>query len=149
MPIYVDADACPVKDEIVRVAARHDVAVHFVSNAWMRLPESPLVSRVVVPEGPDVADNWIAEHAVKGDIVVTQDIPLAGRCVKSGAIVLSPSGKVLRDANIGMAVAMRDLMKDLRDTGVVQTYNPGFTPRDRSQFLQALEQTVQDVKRGR
>ena len=149
MEIYVDADACPVKDEIVRVAERHSAPVHIVSNSWMRLPNSKLVQRVVVEEGPDVADDWIAEHIGQGDIVVTADIPLASRCLKAGAKALGPSGKPLDDNNIGMAMAMRELMSDLRDTGEVRGNNPAFSKQDRSQFLQTLEQVVQDILRGR
>ena len=137
MEIYVDADACPVKNEIVRVAERHGLTVHMVSNSWMRLAEGPLVKRVIVSEGFDAADNWIAERAGAGDIVVTTDIPLAG-----------PTGKPFNADNIGTALAMRDLMGHLRDTGEVRGNNPAFTPRDRSQFLQALEAAVQVAKRG-
>lgn len=147
--IYVDGDACPVKDEVVRVAERHAITTHIVSNSWMRLPQSALVERVVVDEGPDVADDWIAERIAPGDIVVTGDIVLASRCLKAGAKAIAPNGKPFSDANIGMALAMRDLMSDLRDAGEVRGNNPAFTPKDRSQFLQALEQMVQDVKRGR
>jgi uncharacterized protein len=146
--IFVDADACPVKDEAVRVALRHGLTIHFVSNAWMRLPEAPLVKRVVVAEGPDVADDWIAERAGKGAIVVTQDIPLAARCVKAGARVTSNAGKPFTEANIGMVLATRNLMQGLREANVAQTYNAGFTKADRSQFLQTLEQLVQEARRG-
>ena len=107
--IYIDADACPVKDEAVRVAERHGLTIHFVSNAFMRLPEGPLIKRVVVSEGPDAADNWIAERAGKGDIVVTADIPLAARCLKAGARVIGNTGKPFTEAGIGMALALRDL----------------------------------------
>jgi hypothetical protein len=146
--IYVDADACPVKDEAVRVAERHGLEIHFVSNAWMRLPEGALVSRVVVPDGPDAADNWIAERAGKGDIVVTADIPLAARCLKAGARVIGTTGKPFSDAGIGMALAMRDLSRHLRETGESKGYNAGFTRQDRSRFLQALEEAVQAIRRG-
>ena len=149
MPItlYIDADACPVKEEAVRVAERHGLVIHFVSNSFMRLPNSHLVQRVVVGDRPDEADDWIAERAGPGDIVVTADIPLASRCVKAGARVLSNTGKPFTDANIGMTLAMRDLMKDLRDAGTVQTYNAGFTAKDRSRFLQELETIVQKLGR--
>jgi hypothetical protein len=146
--IYVDADACPVKDEAVRVAERHGLEIHFVSNAWMRLPEGALVSRVVVPDGPDAADNWIAERAGKGDIVVTADIALAARCLKAGARVIGTTGKPFSDAGIGMALAMRDLSRHLRETGESKGYNAGFTRQDRSRFLQALEEAVQAIRRG-
>ena len=148
MQFYIDADACPVKDEVMRVANRHQVTVHFVSNSWMRLPESPLVKRVVVTEGPDVADDWIAERVKPGDIAVTGDIPLAARCLKAGAKVVGPSGKPFDEGSIGMALAMRDLQSHLRETGESRGFNPAFTPKDRSRFLEALEHAVQAVKRG-
>ena len=147
LEIYVDADACPVKDETIRVAERHGITVHMVSNSWMRLAEGPLVRRVVVGDGLDAADDWIAERAGAGDIVVTADIPLAARCLKAGAAALGPSGKAFTEDNIGTALAMRDLMGHLRDTGEVRGNNPGFTARDRSRFLQALEQAVQAISR--
>jgi uncharacterized protein YaiI (UPF0178 family) len=109
MQIYVDADACPVKAEIVRVAERHGLTVHMVSNSWMRLDESPLIKRVVVNDGPDVADDWIAERICASDIAVTADILLAARCLKAGAQCIGPTGKPFSDANIGMALAMRDM----------------------------------------
>jgi uncharacterized protein YaiI (UPF0178 family) len=146
--IYVDADACPVKDECLRVAERHGAAVHYVANSWMRLPDSPLVHRVVVAEGPDAADMWIAERIAARDIVVTADVPLAARCLAQGARGVSPMGKVFTDANIGMILAMRDLMKDLRDSGAMQTYNAAFTRAHRSEFLQQLENLVQQIKRA-
>ena len=148
MQFYIDADACPVKDEVMRVANRNQVTVHFVSNSWMRLPESPLVKRVVVTEGPDVADDWIAERVKPGDIAVTGDIPLAARCLKAGAKVVGPSGKPFDEGSIGMALAMRDLQGHLRETGQSRGFNPAFTPKDRSRFLEALEHAVQAVKRG-
>ena len=109
--IYVDADACPVKDEAVRVAERHGLDIHFVSNAFMRLPEGPLIHRVVVAEGPDAADDWIAERIEARDIAVTADIPLAARCLKKGAAVIGPTGKPFTEAGIGMALAMRELSR--------------------------------------
>jgi uncharacterized protein len=148
LPIYVDADACPVKEEALRVAERHGIEIHYVSNTWMRLPESPLVSRVVVSDGPDAADNWIAERIGAGDIAVTADIPLASRSLKAGAQVIGPTGKPFTDAGIGMALAMRDLSAHLRETGESKGYNAGFTRQDRSRFLEALEQAVQRIKRG-
>ncbi len=147
--IYVDADACPVKDEAVRVAERHGLALHFVSNAWMRLPEGPLIKRVVVSEGPDAADDWIAERIGAGDIAVTADIPLAARCLKRGAQVIGPTGKPFTEAGIGMALAMRDLSAHLRETGESKGYNASFTRRDRSRFLEALEHAVQSSLRDR
>jgi hypothetical protein len=149
MRIYVDADACPVKEEVVRVATRHALPVVFVANSWMRLPDGPLVERVVVTDGPDAADHWIAERVGAGDIVVTQDIPLASRALAAGARALSPQGKAFTDANIGMSLAMRDLMKDLREAGVMDSRNASFTRASRSRFLQTLESVVQALKRGR
>jgi uncharacterized protein len=141
--IYVDADACPVKDEAVRVAERHGLEIHFVSNAFMRLPEGPLIKRVVVAEGPDAADDWIAERIGARDIAVTADIPLASRCLKQGAQAIGPTGKPFTQASIGMALAMRELSAHLRETGESKGYNASFTRADRSRFLQALEDAVQ------
>ena len=146
--IYVDADACPVKDEAVRVAERHGLAIHFVSNSWMRLPEGPLIERVVVTDGPDAADDWIAARIGPRDIAVTADIPLAARCLKAGARVIGPTGKPFTQAGIGMALAMRDLSRHLRETGESKGYNASFTRQDRSRFLQALEEAVQAIKRS-
>ena len=146
--ILVDADACPVKDEIVRVAERHGLAAIFVSNAWMRLPANHLVERRIVAEGPDAADDWIAEEISAVDICVTQDIPLAGRCLKKGARALAPTGRPFTPNNIGMARAVRDLKAHLRETGDIRGGPPAFTRGDRSRFLQALEQAVQDILRG-
>jgi uncharacterized protein len=146
--IYVDADACPVKEEAVRVAERHGLPIRFVSNTRMRLPESPLVERVVVAEGPDAADDWIAERIGPSDIAVTADIPLAARCLKAGARVVGPTGKPFTGAGIGMALAMRDLSRHLRETGESKGLNASFTRQDRSRFLQALEEAVQAIKRA-
>jgi uncharacterized protein YaiI (UPF0178 family) len=146
--IYVDADACPVKDEVLRVAARHGLAVHYVSNQWMRLPENPLVNRVVVDDGFDAADDWIAERVGAGDIAITADIPLAARCLEAGALTMDHKGKPFTGDNIGMAVAMRDLKAHLRDTGEISGAGPSFTKQNRSNFLQALETSVQAAKRA-
>jgi len=147
--IYVDGDACPVKAEVVRVAERHKMTVHMVSNAYMRLPESPLVQRVVVSDGFDAADDWIAERAGEGDVVITADIPLASRCLERGADVICPNGRPFDRQNIGNAMAMRDLKSFLRDTGEIRDHNPSFAKQDRSRFLQALEQVIQAIKRRR
>ena len=147
--IYVDADACPVKEEALRVAERHGLLIHYVSNSWMRLPEGPLVRRVVVADGPDAADDWIAERAGEGDVAVTADIPLAARCLKRGAQVIGPTGKPFTDAGIGMALAMRELSAHLRETGESKGYNASFTRQDRSRFLEALELAVQRARRLR
>ncbi len=146
--IYVDADACPVKDETVRVAERHGFAVKMVSNAWMRLPESALVERVLVPEGPDKADDWIADRAGRGDIVVTADIPLAARCLKAGALVMGPRGVPFREDGIGMALAMRDLKAELRESGTIRDGGPAFAKADRSRFLNAMETMARAAKRA-
>ncbi len=146
--IYADADACPVKNEILRVAARHGLAVHFVSNQWMRLPENPLVNRVVVDDGFDAADDWIAGHVGAGDIAITGDIPLAARCLEAGALTMDHKGKPFTPDNIGAAVAMRELNSHLRDTGEISGAGPGFTKQDRSNFLQALEAAVRAARRA-
>jgi uncharacterized protein len=147
--IYVDADACPVKAEVLKVAERHGLTVHMVANSWMRLDPSPLINRVVVADGADAADDWIAERAGPGDIVITADIPLASRSIKAGARALGPTGKPFTSDNIGMALAMRNLMADLRESGGIAGNNPVFTPRDRSTFLQVLETEIQLIKRSR
>ena len=146
--VYVDADACPVKDEAVRVAERHGLTIRFVSNAFMRLPEGPLIKRVVVSDGPDAADDWIASRIGNSDIAVTADIPLAARCLEAGARVIGPTGKPFTQTGIGMALAMRDLSRHLRETGASKGYNASFTRADRSRFLQALEEAVQAIRRG-
>lgn len=145
--IYVDGDACPVKEEILRVATRHGLKIHMVSNSWMRLENSPLINQVIVAEGPDVADDWIAEHITANDIAITADIPLADRCVKQGACVIGSTGKPFTEESIGMALAMRDLMTQLRETGEITGGPSGFTKQDRSRFLSTLEETIQSVKR--
>lgn len=144
--IFVDADACPVKDEVLRVAARHGLRVNLVGNSWIRMPETPLINRVVVAEGPDAADDWIAAHVAVGDIAITADIPLAARCLDAGAEVLDHRGKAFSQDNIGMAVAMRDLNSRLRETGEIRDHGPSFGKTDRSGFLQALEIAVQRTK---
>lgn len=145
--IYVDGDACPVKDEVEKVAERHGLTVFIVSNAGMRPRRHPLIQQIVVPEGPDVADDWIAERATANDIAITADIPLAGRCLENGAKVIGPTGKVFSEENIGMALGMRELKQHLRESTNTQTYNAGFTARDRSQFLNTLENEIQALKR--
>ena len=145
--IYVDGDACPVKDEVIRVAARHGLDVFMVSNSWLRKAAAPNVHAVVVPEGADAADDWIADHVTSADIAITADIPLAARCLAKDACVLGPSGKPFTKDDIGMALAMRDLNAQLRETGEIKGYVAPFTKKDRSQFLVALENTVQQLKR--
>ncbi|MBX3569025.1 MAG: YaiI/YqxD family protein [Rhizobiaceae bacterium] len=137
--ILVDADACPVKDEVVRVAERFGLVVTFVSNGGLRPSRDPMIRNVVVPKGADAADDWIVENTRPNDIVVTADIPLAARAVTLAAHVLGPTGKPFTSENIGMAVAMRDLKQHLRETGESKGYNAGFTREDRSRFLGALD----------
>ena len=139
MMIYVDADACPVKAEILRVAERHGLKVTFVANCGLRPSRDPRVTNVIVSAGFDAADDWIAERAGAGDVVVTADVPLAGRCVAAGALVTGPTGRVFDQTNIGMATAMRDLSAHLRETGESKGYNAAFSPRDRSAFLETME----------
>ncbi|MGY8682607.1 YaiI/YqxD family protein [Bradyrhizobium sp. UFLA05-153] len=147
--IYVDADACPVKDEIYRVAARHGVPVSVVAGNFIRVPHDPLIERVAAGSAMDAADNWIAERAGDGDIVITADIPLASRCVKTGADVIAPNGKPFTEESIGMTLAVRNLMTDLRSAGEITGGPRSFTPRDRSAFLSALDQTIRRIQRRR
>jgi uncharacterized protein len=147
LQIYIDADACPVKDEAAKVAARHGLTIHYVSNAHMRLPIGENVKRVVVASGADAADDWIINQVQPHDIVVTADIPLAARAHKKGARVISNTGKAFTEDSIHMALAMRNLMTELRETTEMRGSNAVFTPRDRSQFLQAMENAVQLGKR--
>ena len=145
--VYLDADACPVKAEAERVATRHRVALVIVSNGGLRPSPNPLVRHVFVAEGPDVADDWIAAEAGPGDVVVTADIPLADRCVKAGARVLTHDGETLTAANIGGRLATRDLMADIRGADPFhQGRGRGFTKADRSRFLDALEREIRAAK---
>ena len=146
--ILVDADACPVKEEIYRVAARHKVPVSVVSNAPFRVPVGPLVERVVVSGGFDAADDWIAERADARSVVITADILLADRCLKAGATVLAPTGKPFTPGSIGGAIATRAIMADLRAGGDQLGGPKPFAAADRSRFLQALDAAVVAVKRG-
>ena len=146
--IFIDADACPVKDETYKVAQRYGLKTWVVSNAFMQIPPSPMIARVIVDAGPDVADDWIAERVARGDIVVTADIPLADRCIKAGADVIGPTGKPFTAASIGMALATRDMMEDLRAMGAATGGPKPFSQRDRSAFLQALDLAIQRLKRA-
>jgi uncharacterized protein YaiI (UPF0178 family) len=144
--IYVDADACPVKAEILKVAERHAFEVTFVANSGLRPSRDPMVKNVIVSAGFDAADDWIAERAGPADIVITADVPLAVRCVAAGAFVTGPTGRVFDETNIGMASAMRDLGQHLRETGESKGYNAAFSPRDRSKFLETLDRLCRRAK---
>ena len=146
--IFVDADACPVKPEIYRVAERHAIRVFVVANSFMNVPREPWIERVIVSDGFDAADDWIAERAARGAIVITGDIPLADRCIKAGADVIGHTGKPFTDASIGMALATRDMMEDLRAMGAASGGPRPFAPKDRSAFLQALDLAIQRLKRA-
>ena len=136
-----------MKEETLRVVERHQLKVHVVSNTWLRKPDGPLINKVVVAEGPDAADDWIADHIESGDICITGDIPLAGRCLEKGAAVLGHGGKPFTEDSIGMALAIRDLKSHLRDTGAIKDHGPSFSKADRSKFLSVLEDMVQKTKR--
>ena len=131
-----------MKDEIYRVAGRHRLPVTVVANGFIRVPHDPLVERIAAGPGMDAADDWIAARAGGGDIVITADVPLAARCVKAGATVIAPNGKPFTEDAIGMTLAVRNLMSDLRSAGAATSGPPPFTPRDRSAFLSALDQTI-------
>jgi len=146
--ILVDADACPVKDEIYRVAWRTEVPVTIVSNSYLRVPDHPLIERVVVSDGFDAADDWIAEAASQTTIVVTADILLADRCLKASAIVLAPTGKPFTTSSIGAAIATRAIMADLRAGGDQLGGPAPFAKADRSRFLSALDEAIGRIKRG-
>ena len=145
---YIDADACPVKDEVYRVAGRYGAPVKVVANSFMVVPADPLIERVVVDAGPDVADDWIAERARAGDIVITADIPLAERCLKTGALVIGPRGDPFTENSIGSALAGRAVMEHLRSMGEITGGPQPFQPKDRSRFLQALDAAVQRARRA-
>ncbi len=146
--IYIDADACPVKAEAERVATRHKVKMLMVCNGGLRLSQNPLVEVVIVPDGPDVADMWIADRATKGDVVVTGDIPLAAKCVASGARVIRHNGEMFTEANIGQQLATRDLMADLRAADPFrQGGGKPFSKADRSRFLDVMEREVRGALR--
>jgi uncharacterized protein len=151
--IYVDADACPVKAEVYRVAERHALKglalkVYVVSNSPIAVPRDAMIERVVVGSGMDEADNWIAERAARGDIVITADIPLAGRAVKAGAAVIAPNGREFTEDSIGMTLATRDLMTGLRSAGEITSGPKPFAPQDRSRFLSALDQAIVRLTRA-
>ncbi|MCW9002713.1 MAG: YaiI/YqxD family protein [Rhodospirillales bacterium] len=141
--IYIDADACPVRDEALKVADRHRLVTWVVSNGGIRPPRDPMARLVIVPEGADAADDWIAERIGANDVVVTNDIPLASRCLEKGARALRPNGKVFTGDSIGMELAGRDLMAGLREAGQITGGPPPFSKQDRSRFLDAMETVVQ------
>ena len=147
--IFVDADGCPVKEEIYRVAKRYELTVTLVSNAWMRTPRAGWLKSIVVGEHPDAADDWIVAHVSENDIVISADIPLASRCLQKGARVLGPAGRVFTVDNIGDALASRDLMSQLRDQGNITGGPAPFESRDRSRFLQRLDETIQTLRRAK
>ena len=145
--VFVDADACPVKQEVYRVAGRYRLEVTLVTNSWMRTPNESWIALEVVKDGLDAADDWIVEHVQAHDIVVTADIPLASRCLKKGASVIGSTGKPFTEVNIGEVVATRDLLSDLRGAGEITGGPPPITKRDRSRFLQQLDQVIQSIRR--
>ena len=151
--IFIDADACPVKQEIYRVAERHAgkgtaLKVFVVSNSPIAIPRDEMIERVVVGAGMDEADNWIAERATRGDIVITADVPLASRCVKAGAEVIAPNGRAFTEDTIGMTLATRNLMDSLRSAGEITSGPKPFAARDRSSFLSALDQAIVRLTRA-
>ena len=147
--IYIDADACPVKEETYKVAARYGLQTLVVSNGFIQIPPSPLIARIIVGAGPDVADDWIAEQVVAGDVVVTNDIPLAGRVLAKDAHAVAPYGRAFTEELIGLALAQRALMEHIRSTGEITGGPPPFSSANRSQFLQALDRTITREQRRR
>ncbi len=145
--IFIDADACPVKDETYKVAERYGLKTFVVSNSFIQIPKSPLITRMIVDAGPDVADDWIAEQVVTGDIVITNDIPLAGRVLAKDAHAIAPNGRAFTPDSIGAALAQRALMEHIRSTGEITGGPPPFSSADRSKFLQTLDQVVNKEKR--
>ena len=147
--LYIDADACPVKDEVYRVGRRYGLKTVVVANSFMMVPTSPLIARVVVEAGPDAADDWIAEQARAGDVIVTSDIPLAGRALKTGAAALAPNGRPFTEDSIGAALSQRALMEHLRSTGEATGGPRPFDRNDRARFLQVLDETINRELRRR
>ena len=147
--IYIDADACPVKEETYKVAARYGLQTLVVSNGFIQIPPSPLIARIIVGAGPDVADDWLAEQVVAGDVVVTNDIPLAGRVLAKDAHAVAPYGRAFTEDSIGLALAQRALMEHIRSTGEITGGPPPFSSANRSQFLQALDRTITREQRRR
>ena len=149
MRIFIDADACPVKDETYKVAARYGLKVFVVSNSFIQIPRSELIERRIVDAGPDVADDWIAEQTQAGDICVTNDIPLADRVLKAGGAAIAPNGRAFTPDSIGSALAQRSIMEHIRSTGEITGGPRAFAPADRSRFLQALDEAVNRERRRR
>jgi uncharacterized protein YaiI (UPF0178 family) len=147
LKIFVDADACPVKQEVYKVAARYGLDVTLVANSWMRVPISDHIKLIVVSEGPDMADDWIVSNIEPNDIVITADIPLASRCLKRAASVIGTTGRPFTEENIGDALADRDLLSDLREVGEISGGPPPLKKKDRSRFLQKLDETIQRIRR--
>ncbi len=147
--VYIDADACPVKDETYKVAARYSLTTFVVSNSFIQIPRSDLIKRMIVDVGPDVADDWIADQVVTGDVVVTNDIPLAGRVLAKGAHALAPNGRAFTPDSIGAALAQRAIMEHIRSTGEITGGPPPFSNASRSQFLQTLDQVITKEQRTR
>jgi uncharacterized protein len=147
LEIYVDADACPVREEIYRVARRYGLPVWVVTNDWLRVPDEPALTRVLVSEGLDRADDWIAERIGPGDLAITPDVPLADRCIKRGARVIAPDGRAFTEASIGADLASRNLMTALREAGEIRGGGRPFTKHDRSRFLNALDAAIQAIRR--
>ena len=147
LQVYIDADACPVKQEVYRVAGRYHLDVTLVANSWMRVPKESWISLELVGDGSDAADDWIVENVQAYDIVITADIPLADRCLKKGASVIGATGKPFTEANIGEALATRDLLSELRGAGEITGGPAPLNKRDRSRFLQQLDQVIQSIRR--
>ncbi len=147
--IYIDADACPVKEETYKVALRYGLRTVVVSNSFIQIPNSPLISRIVVAAGADAADDYIAEHVAPGDVVVTADIPLAARVLAREGQAVAPDGRAFTQQSIGLALAQRSLMEHIRSTGEATGGPPPFSPSNRSQFLQALDQAIARERRRR
>jgi len=145
--IFVDADACPVKQEVYRVASRYRLDITLVANSWMRVPRERWIALEIVEDKLDAADDWIVEHVQPHDIVITADIPLASRCLKKGASVIGSTGKLFTENNIGDAVAIRDLLSELREAGEITGGPPPLKKRDRSRFLQQLDEVIQSIRR--
>ena len=148
MILYIDADACPVKNEVIRVGERHQVEMFFVCDGGLRRPNSPWAKLIIVDQGADAADDWIAERIGKGDVCITSDIPLADRCIKAGSHAIDHRGKAFTPDNIGSVLATRDLMTDLRSAGMETGGAKPFDQKDRSAFLNGIEAVIQKAKRG-